>query len=65
MITKRQLGLGIFTVGILAVVAVLAVDLLKAGNFEGIGPVQQIALLAAGLLILLGLSLVPLGNRPA
>jgi hypothetical protein len=43
----------------------LAVELLEAGRHRGVGPMQQIALAAAGLTILVGLSLWPLGNRPA
>jgi hypothetical protein len=40
-------------------------DLLGAGQFQGIGPAQRRALLAAGAAVLLGLSLLPLGDRPA
>jgi len=65
MITKRQMGLGFTAVGLVAVLAILAVDLLQAGNFEGIGPMQRMALIAAGLLFLVGLTLIPFGNRPA
>ena len=65
MITKRQLGLGFAAGGFLAVIAVLAVDLLKAGNFEGIGPMQRLALNAASILFVVGLTLIPFGNRPA
>jgi hypothetical protein len=65
MITKRQMGLGFAAVGLIALLAILAVDLLKAGNYEGIGPMQRMALIAAGLLFLTGLSLIPFGNRPA
>jgi hypothetical protein len=35
------------------------------GQFSGIGPAQRVALLAAGVLVLVGLSLLPLGDRPA
>ncbi len=65
MITKKQLGLGMSAVGFVAFLAILAIDFLKAGKFEGIGPTQQIALIGAGLLMLLGLTLIPLGNKPA
>jgi hypothetical protein len=65
MITKRQMGLGFTAVGLVALLAILAVDLLQAGNFEGIGPMQRMALIAAGLLFLVGLTLIPFGNRPA
>ena len=65
MITKRQMGLGFAAGGLVALLAILAVDLLNAGNFEGIGPMQRLALIAAGLLFLVGLTLIPFGNRPA
>ena len=65
MVTKRQLGVLFIGLGVGAAVAMLAVDLLGAGQFQGIGPAQRRALLAAGAAVLLGLSLLPLGNRPA
>ena len=65
MVTKRQLGLLFIVLGIGAVVALFAIDLLGAGQFEGIGPAQRQALLVAGAVVLLGLSLWPLGDRPA
>ena len=63
--TKKQLGVGFILLGLTAAVALLTVDLLDAGNFQGIGPAQRLALAGAGVLILVGLSLIPLGNRPA
>ena len=65
MVTKRQLGLLFIVLGIGAAVALFGIDLLGAGQFEGIGPAQRQALLAAGAVVLLGLSLWPLGDRPA
>jgi hypothetical protein len=65
MITKRQLGIAFIVLGTAALLAVLAVELLDAGRHPGVGPVQQIALFAAGLVILVGASLLPLGKRPA
>ncbi|MCA9970519.1 MAG: hypothetical protein KC425_09910 [Anaerolineales bacterium] len=63
--TKRQLGLTFIALGVLAIVGSFAVDLLGAGQFQGVGPAQRLALLLAGGAILLGLSLLPLGDRPA
>jgi hypothetical protein len=65
MVTKRQLGVLFIVLGVGAAVAMLALDLLGAGQFQGIGPAQRRALLAAGAAVLLGLSLLPLGTRPA
>jgi hypothetical protein len=63
--TKRQLGFLFILLGGVAGLGIIAVDLLGAGNFQGIGPAQRLALSAAGLMILVGLSLLPLGDRPA
>ena len=65
MITKRLLGLSFAVGGLFAAVAILAVDLFQAGNFDGIGPMQRIAFLGAVLLFLTGLTLIPFGDRPA
>ena len=65
MITKRQLGLGFVALGLLGALALIAVDLLGAGQFQGVGPVQRLAFLGMGLLVLVGLTLIPLGDRPA
>jgi hypothetical protein len=65
MVTKRQLGVGISAIGLLFALGIFAVDLLGAGNEAGIGPLQRLALLVASALFILGLTLIPLGNRPA
>ncbi|MCA9952875.1 MAG: hypothetical protein KDE48_24665 [Anaerolineales bacterium] len=65
MITKRQLGLIFILVGSLAIAGMFGMDLLGAGQHLGIGPAQQKALLAAGLVVLLGITLIPLGDKPA
>ncbi len=64
-LTKRQLGLFIVLGGIALAAFTLSVNLLGLGRFSGIGPAKQLALLAAGAIVLFGLSLLPLGNRPA
>jgi hypothetical protein len=51
--------------GILGFVGILAIDVLDVGRQGGIGPAQQIALGGSGLLLLLGLTLLPLGKQPA
>ena len=65
VISKRGLGLGLVLLGITAVLGMFVIDLLGAGQFQGIGPAQRRALIAAGAAIILGLSLIPLGDRPA
>jgi hypothetical protein len=65
MITKRQLGLIFIALGLLGIVGLLAIDLFRVGNYGGIGPMQQRAMVAAALLALVGLTLLPFGNRPA
>jgi len=64
MLTKRHLGIMLAAAGLVAMVAILAVDLLGAGEFSGIGPAQRTALVVAGLVFLLGASLIPWGDRP-
>jgi hypothetical protein len=63
--TKRGLGIIFITLGAVATIGILVIDLFGAGNFQGIGPAQRLALLGAGVAILVGISLVPLGDRPA
>lgn len=65
MVTKRQLGLIFILLGVGAAVALFAIDIFGAGQFQGIGPAQRRALLVAGLAVLIGLTLLPLGNKPA
>jgi hypothetical protein len=65
MVTKRQLGLIFIFLGTGAAAAMFAIDFLGAGQFQGIGPSQGRALIAAGLAVIVGLTLLPLGNRPA
>ncbi len=65
MVTKRQLGLIFILLGLGAAAAMFIMDLIGAGQFQGIGPAQQRALMAAGLAVLVGLTLLPLGDRPA
>ena len=63
--SKRQLGLLFIVLGTTAAAALFAVDLLGAGRFQGVGPVQRAALAAAALLVVVGITLLPLGDRPA
>lgn len=63
--TKRQLGLTFIALGIGAIVGLFVMDLLGAGQFQGIGPAQRLAMLAAGFVALVGATLLPLGDKPA
>jgi hypothetical protein len=64
-LTKRQVGQLILSAGALLALAALAADGLGAGQFGGLGPAQQKALAAGIALTLFGLSLWPVGHRPA
>ncbi len=51
-------------IGILGIAGLLAIDLLSPGREGGIGPAQRLALSLMGLTVLVGLSLLPLGDQP-
>ncbi|MCA9960331.1 MAG: hypothetical protein R3E31_25225 [Chloroflexota bacterium] len=63
--TKRQLGMLLIALGLMGAIGTFVVDWLGAGQFQGVGPAQRLALLAAGLIVLVGLTLLPLGDKPA
>ena len=65
MITKRQLGFGFAAVGLALSVGPFLLDLMRASAYGGIGPMQQLALQIGLGLVVLGVSLIPLGNKPA
>ncbi|MBP8002483.1 MAG: hypothetical protein KA314_23680 [Chloroflexi bacterium] len=65
MISKRQLGFIFIGLGGLGILGSFIIDWLRVNDYGGIGPTQKLGLLAAGLLIGLGLTLLPLGQRPA
>ncbi|MFZ0548470.1 MAG: hypothetical protein WAM60_23685 [Candidatus Promineifilaceae bacterium] len=52
-------------IGFLGIAAMFARDLTGTADFDGIGPTQRLAIIVGGVIILVGLSLLPLGNRPA
>ncbi len=64
-LTKRQLGILMFIVGVLAFVLVLSIDIIDVGREGGIGPVQALVLAGCAALALIGVTLIPFGDRPA
>lgn len=65
MVTKRQLGLLLILGALLALIGLPVLDALGFGQFAGSGPAQRIAMGAAVVVGVIGLTLLPLGNRPA
>jgi hypothetical protein len=65
MITKRQLGIIVTLVGIVAAAGVVAIDLVGAGEWGGFGPLQRIGVGFGALLVLASIPLIRLGDRPA
>jgi len=65
MITKRQLGFIFIALGLLGAAGSFFNDILGRTDFQGIGPMQRLVLLAAAVVVGIGLTLVPLGDRPA
>jgi hypothetical protein len=64
-LTKRQLGWLLLAAGVSAGLISLGVHIFRAGLLGPFGPIQQQVLGAAALAVVLGLSLLPRGNRPA
>ena len=52
-------------VGLVGIAGVMAVDLVGAGKWDGFGPAQKQAMAACAVIALIGVSLLPLGDRPA
>ncbi len=65
MITKRQLGIIVIALSLLAIFGVTAVDFIGAGKWGGFGPLQRIGIGLGVAAIAVGLILIRLGNRPA
>ncbi|HEX3049838.1 MAG TPA: hypothetical protein VHP83_04220 [Aggregatilineaceae bacterium] len=60
--TKRQLGLLMLLAGLLVVIVMVAAE---AVNPAGFGMIQKLGVLLGVLSIFAGLTLLPLGSRPA
>ena len=65
MITKRALGIGFIIVSTLAIVGTFMADLIGLSADSGLGPVQRNLLIAAFIVLVIGLTLIPLGDSPA
>lgn len=63
--TKRQLGIVFILIGLGGVTVLFIADFAGASQFDGVGPMQRLALGAGALITLVGLTLLPLGDRPA
>jgi hypothetical protein len=63
IITKRMIGIVITAAGVLGFGGLLVLDALRGQS--DFGPTQQVGLQACVALTLLGLTLIPLGDRPA
>ena len=65
MVTKRQLGVIVAVIGLLAVSGLVAVDLVGVGQWAGFGPLQRLGAGAGLGFVVVGLILFRLGDRPA
>jgi hypothetical protein len=65
VITKRMVGVTVALLGLAIIVGTLAVDWVGAGKWGRLGPAQQLAIGVGVVVSLVGLSLIPLGDRPA
>ena len=65
MVTKRQLGILVIILALLAVAGIVGVDFAGAGRWSGFGPLQQIGIGLGSVAIVTGIILIFLGKRPA
>jgi len=65
VVTKRQLGVVVIALGLLAVFGIIVVDFIGAGRWGGFGPLQRIGVGLGAAAIGVGFILVLLGDRPA
>lgn len=65
VITKRQLGLLFIAAGVVGFVGIIALDALLGRAVGDFGPTQLLTLAGCVALVVVGLSLLPLGGRPA
>ena len=65
MITKRMVGIVLALLGSAIAIGTFAVDAVGAGKWQGLGPAQKLTLAVGLTVALVGLSLIPLGDRAA
>jgi hypothetical protein len=63
VITKRQLGLLFVAGGVLGAIGVVLLDVLRRRS--DFGPTQAVALAGCVVIAVIGLTLIPLGNKEA
>jgi hypothetical protein len=63
-LTKRHLGLILLAAGIVALVGAVAVEIAHSGPVR-FGTVQKLGMLVGAISVVIGLTLLPLGDRPA
>jgi hypothetical protein len=64
VMTKRLLGALFILAGVGGAAGLLLLDVVR-GGLSDFGPTQAFALVACGGLVALGLTLLPLGDKPA
>lgn len=64
-ISKRLLGLILLIGGAGGFALLLVLDRITGATEGGVGPAQQIAMVLCVVAALIGLSLIPLGRKPA
>lgn len=62
VLTKRHLGLILLAAGLFFVTGMVILELVKS---DGFGTVQKLSVMIGIASVLIGLSLLPLGNHPA
>lgn len=65
MVTKRQLGLFLSAIAGLILLWISLIDRIGMGEWGGFGPLQRIGLGGGLILLVVGLILIRIGNRPA
>ncbi|HVO70514.1 MAG TPA: hypothetical protein VMT24_10740 [Aggregatilineaceae bacterium] len=63
-LTKRHLGVILLGAGLALIAGMFVVEAVKSRS-DGIGTVQKLGMLVGITSVVVGLTLLPLGNRPA